>query len=203
MEPQTTLDLIRHGEPDGGVRYRGHRDDPLSPQGWQQMNAAIHADDRWDLVISSPLQRCQAFAQSIAEQQSIPLLIDSTFKEMSFGEWEGLTPIEVGAIWPDQPQAFWQDARQHPAPGSEPINDFAQRVANGLHQCLDQHAGQRLLLVAHGGVIRMALAAVLGIPANHAMRRLRVPYACRTRLQHDALGTQLVSHGHPFRSHDH
>jgi alpha-ribazole phosphatase len=37
----TIFDVIRHGEPEGGPMYRGSKDDPLSPVGWQQMRSAI------------------------------------------------------------------------------------------------------------------------------------------------------------------
>ena len=44
---ETIIDLIRHGEPEGGRAFRGHSiDDPLSEKGWQQM---------WDVLAKSPL----------------------------------------------------------------------------------------------------------------------------------------------------
>ncbi|MEK6748901.1 MAG: histidine phosphatase family protein, partial [Pseudomonadota bacterium] len=41
MHETTVVDMIRHGEPVGGKRYRGHRDDPLSDIGWRQMREAV------------------------------------------------------------------------------------------------------------------------------------------------------------------
>ena len=55
---ETQIDIIRHGEPEGGRRYRGHSiDDPLSKTGWQQMWNAIPENPPWDHIISSPLLR--------------------------------------------------------------------------------------------------------------------------------------------------
>ena len=56
--PCTLIDIIRHGEPVGGKRYRGQIDDPLSEKGWQQMRDAVAGHNPWDVIISSPLARC-------------------------------------------------------------------------------------------------------------------------------------------------
>ena len=50
----TVIDLLRHGEPLGGRRYRGQRDDPLSEQGWRQMRASVGGYREWQAVVSSP-----------------------------------------------------------------------------------------------------------------------------------------------------
>ena len=60
MHEETLIDLLRHGEPEGGRAYRGHSiDDPLSETGWQQMWAAVGYHKPWEQIVSSPLQRCQ------------------------------------------------------------------------------------------------------------------------------------------------
>jgi len=60
----TRFDLIRHGEPEGGKRYRGTLDDPLSATGWPQMQAAVSEQDQWDAILTSPMARCRPFAES-------------------------------------------------------------------------------------------------------------------------------------------
>ena len=59
----TWVDLLRHGEPVGGSRYRGQVDDALSEKGWQQMWQAVAGRGDWQQIITSPLQRCQAFIE--------------------------------------------------------------------------------------------------------------------------------------------
>ncbi len=85
----TVFDLIRHGEPAGGQMYRGHKDDPLSQQGWQQMRDAISADDEWDHILTSPLLRCREFSAELAREKNLPFTVAHDFKEISFGDWEG------------------------------------------------------------------------------------------------------------------
>ena len=94
--PETIVDLIRHGEPEGGRAYRGHSiDDPLSEKGWQQMWAAIGELSPWSHIITSPMLRCQAFAQAVAEKHDIPYTIERDFREVGFGSWEGQSPDQL------------------------------------------------------------------------------------------------------------
>ena len=62
---KTIIDLMRHGEPVGGRRYRGQTDDPLSEKGWQQMWDAAGEFRGWQHIVTSPLQRCAAFADAL------------------------------------------------------------------------------------------------------------------------------------------
>ena len=75
------LSLLRHGEPVGGRIYRGNQDDPLTEKGWQQMLDATQ-NQSWDLIITSPLLRCQSFAQHLHQQQKSSLEIVDNFLEL-------------------------------------------------------------------------------------------------------------------------
>lgn len=88
-QPTTLIHLLRHGTPEGGTRYRGHLDDPLSAEGWEQMRAALGEARPWQRLVSSPLCRCADFARALAARDGLPLTIDQGFKEISFGSWEG------------------------------------------------------------------------------------------------------------------
>lgn len=187
MTPKTTLiDLIRHGEPEGGPMFRGHTDHPLSTDGWQQMHRAIRPQDEWDLIVSSPLLRCQSFARQLADNQGIPLHLDNRLQEISFGEWEGKTSEQIQAGWSDALNRFWSAPLQNPPPGGEPLQDFHARVMASWTHWQQELAGQKALIVCHGGVIRMILAEVMDIPLSSSFSALTVPYACRSRLRLDA-----------------
>lgn len=197
----TRVDLLRHGQPEGGQRYRGHQDDPLSHLGWEQMRAATGGDEAWDVVITSPLLRCRAFAQALADEQGIPLHVEPAFKEISFGRWEGLKTEEILARDGDRLAAFWADGDRYPPPGGERVSAFHTRVQEGWERWCECLGGQRVLVVTHGGVIRMLVACVLDVPPARVMAGLHVPYACRShiRLDHTEHGllSCLMGHGVP------
>lgn len=92
----TIIDLIRHGEPVGGRRYRGGTDDPLSEKGWNQMWTAVENYHGWQQIISSPLSRCAAFANALSAKLVIPVSIDDRLAELGYGEWEGKTSGRLG-----------------------------------------------------------------------------------------------------------
>ncbi|MEE4193520.1 MAG: histidine phosphatase family protein [Halieaceae bacterium] len=187
----STIDLLRHGEPEGGVRYRGDGvDDPLSESGWAQMWAAVGEASDWTHVVSSPLRRCRDFAEAVAESYDLPLVLDERFREMSFGAWEGRRHQEVRDADPDGYYAFFQDAIKHGPPGSEPLDAFYTRVRSGLLQVFDEHPEGHILLVCHLGVMRAATALALEMPLS-ALYRMHAPYAGRIRLRRTGRGIEL------------
>ncbi len=192
-----TLDFIRHGEPEGGRRYRGSRiDDPLSERGWQQMWQAVGTRCHWDLVVSSPLQRCLAFAQAVGERHVLPVQVEPTFQEVGFGRWEGLTPEEVRQQDPEGHAAFYRDPVRCRPEGAEDLLHFGQRVAKGYQRLVKEAADRRVLVVAHAGVIRAALGHVLQAPAA-AWYRVKVDNAGISRFLHQEGRDQLLFHNRP------
>jgi len=185
-----TLDLIRHGEPEGGVRYRGSVDDPLSETGWQQMRHATEqartAGAKWEAVISSPMLRCHEFAVELSDSLNLPLTTHPDLRELCFGDLEGLTPQEAWAREPELLKNLWADPVAHTPKGGEPFADFMQRVAsaldNMLQTTLQTNGARHLLVVVHGGVIRAALCHFLHMTPQDSFR-VEVPYAGMSRIK--------------------
>jgi alpha-ribazole phosphatase/probable phosphoglycerate mutase len=194
----TTIDLLRHGALEGGECYRGSLDDPLSEHGWEQMRSAIGEYHAWDVIISSPLRRCADFSRELSELHGLPLEIAPELREMSFGAWEGHTSAAIGAITPQTLHRFWNDPMHHPPPGGESLQDFANRVVRAWEVVLTRHLGRHLLIVTHGGVIRIVLCHVLEMPLKR-LWRLEVPYATVSRVrlygQMSECQPTLVFHG--------
>jgi len=192
----TTVDLMRHGEPVGGRRYRGQIDDPLSEKGWAQMHAAVGDTVPWTHIVSSPLLRCRAFAETLADRHGLPLALDERLREVGFGEWEGKSAAEIEQGAPGTLARFKADPVNARPVGAEPLADFHARVATALDDMLAQHASQHVLLVGHAGVMRMALAWALHIPLEHAYR-VEVATASLTRLRFESGRASLIFHGSP------
>ncbi|MCW8931598.1 MAG: histidine phosphatase family protein [Gammaproteobacteria bacterium] len=153
------IDLIRHGTPVGGNRYRGHSiDDPLSEKGWQQMRETVGEYNEWGQIITSPMIRCYDFAKELSQRHDIPLKIIDDLKEVGFGQWEGKTSEQIEQ---QEYLDFYHDPVSNRPKGSEPLEDFTQRVVQSWESLLKGYQGQHLLVVAHAGVIRAVIAHVL------------------------------------------
>lgn len=195
LNRDTRVDLLRHGEPVGGSRYRGRVDDALSEKGWRQMWQAVAARSDWQQVITSPLQRCQAFADRLGEQHGLPVHTEPRFAEVGFGVWEGKTRVELEQLFPGQLARFYQDPVNQRPPGAEPLDEFLSRVQNGFDELLARFAGQAVLVVAHAGVIRAVMVHALKIPPA-AMYRIHIANAGMTRLSTDGERSfKLLAHG--------
>lgn len=187
----TMVDMIRHGEPVGGKKYRGQLDDPLSELGWAQMRAAVGEHRPWDAVISSSLSRCAAFAQELAARYDLPLEIDARLMEIGFGDWEGHTAEELQTRDPEALLRFWHDPLHNRPPGAEGLAQFRDRVVAVWNDVLERYAGRHVLIVGHAGVIRMVVRHVLDMPLDR-MFRLHVPNAGLTRIRIEGQGEDAL-----------
>ncbi len=187
METSTTIDLIRHGEPVGGKRYRGQIDDPLSEKGWRQMWEAVGDHHPWDRIVTSPLSRCRAFAEALGERHGIPVERDARLMEIGFGAWEGRTAEELLAEDPGRLHRFWSDPLNHTPPGAETLPAFRDRVIAAWEDLLARHAGRHLLVVGHAGMMRMILRHVLDMPLER-MFRIQIGNAAISRVRIDGQG---------------
>jgi alpha-ribazole phosphatase/probable phosphoglycerate mutase len=186
----TTLDLMRHGEPVGGRKYRGQLDDPLSENGWAQMRQAVGEHCPWQAIVSSPLLRCADFARELAARRGLPLAIDDRLVELGFGGWEGRTADELIAADPEVLIRFRRDPVAHAPSGAEPLAMFRGRILEAWKALHEQHRGKHVLVIVHAGVIRMMMAHALDIPLQHIFR-LQVPSAGITRLRLEGNGDDL------------
>lgn len=193
----TIIDFIRHGEPQGGQKFRGQGcNDPLSDKGWQQMWRAVGERHPWNEIISSPLQRCLAFALALGEREDIRVTVDDRFKEVGFGSWEGRTPQQIMAENAQEYDAFYSDPVRNRPAGAEPLQAFSDRVSSAIQQCAAEHAGGHILVVAHAGVIRTTVGYVMQAPA-HCWYRLKMDNAGITRLRIGRHGPILDFHNNP------
>jgi alpha-ribazole phosphatase len=188
----TTVDLLRHGELSGGIRYRGTTEAELTHAGRQAMDAVwTRLSSQVDAIICSPLGRCRGPAEAWSAQSGVPCEVVDDFREMHYGAWEGLTPDEIRRRFPGM-LARWQvDPAGVCIPGAESIVSFSGRVVAAWDAMLHRHAGRRTLLVGHSGTLRMILAHILGAPLS-ATRRFMVPYAAWSRVRESECGCLIT-----------
>ena len=173
----TRIDVIRHGEPSGGRRYRGHGvDDPLTDVGWQQMWDAVPDQPRWHHITTSPLARCHDFARKLSKKLKIGYSVDDRFREVGFGAWEGLSPDEILSMDPAALELFYQDPISNRPKGAEPLESFSARVWQGYEEIAKKHSNEAVLIVAHAGVIRAVTANILGMSLDRVYSSLKIEY---------------------------
>ena len=164
------LDLLRHGETEQGGGLRGSIDDALTAPGWAQMRAAVAEAGPWQQIVSSPLQRCARFSEELSAQLGVPLHMESDLQELHFGEWEGRSAAEVMETDADGLGRFWNDPYAFTPPDGEPVAEFAARVHRAVKRLHHAFAGQRVLVVSHGGVMRLLLAQARGLPREQLLQ---------------------------------
>jgi len=166
----TTVLLVRHGEsapahPDRPFPMRdGHGDPPLDPVGERQ--AELLADrlvhERIDAIYVTSLQRTHQTAAPLAERLGLEPTEVPDLREVFLGEWEGgLFRVRAAEGDPVFRQ-IWEQERWDVIPGGEPLDDFDERVWRGFQEIVAAHPDERVMTVAHGGVIGQLLHRVTG-----------------------------------------
>jgi len=159
--------MVRHGETEGrsSVRFHGSADVRLCDEGRMQLRRSAREmrTEVFDLVVASPLQRSWEGAAIVSGGASIRL--ESDFREINFGRWEGLTAEEIEASDPALYQDWQSDAASFDYPGGEPRAEFRERVKRGLDSLMASGAVS-VLLVCHKGVIRTIGERLVGHPLS-------------------------------------
>jgi alpha-ribazole phosphatase len=163
------LDLLRHGETELGGGLRGSLDDALTEKGWAQMRAAVIQQGPWDRLVSSPLQRCARFADELGAQLGLPVQIEKDLQELHFGAWEGQSTAALMDTSAEDLGRFWSDPYAFTPPDGEPVADFSARVLAAVERLHAAHAGERVLLITHGGVMKLLLAQARGLPREQLL----------------------------------
>nr|WP_314559586.1 alpha-ribazole phosphatase family protein [uncultured Pseudomonas sp.] len=163
------LDLLRHGETELGGGLRGSLDDALTVKGWAQMRAAVVGQGPWDRVVSSPLQRCARFADELGAQLNVPVTLEKALQELHFGAWEGQSAAALMDTDAEGLGLFWADPYRFTPPEGEPVSDFSERVLGAVARLHRAYAGERVLLISHGGVMRLLLAQARGLPREQLL----------------------------------
>jgi broad specificity phosphatase PhoE len=159
--------LLRHAETDWNRerRFQGWRDIPLSPTGREQAESAARllAASPLAAVWSSPLARARETAALIAAPHKLPVREADAFKEMGFGDWEGLTRDEVRERFPDAHRAWAETPHEAAWPGAETLGVVRARALAGLEALRAAHQGQTVCLVSHGITSRILILEALGL----------------------------------------
>jgi probable phosphoglycerate mutase len=166
----TTVLLVRHGESAPAVPGQpfplrdGHGDPPLDPVGEQQAELLGERlrHERVDAIYVTSLQRTHQTAAPLARRLGLEITEEPDLREVYLGDWEGGEFRIRAAVGDPVFRKIWEEERWDVIPGGEPQDAFDERVWRGLQRIVAAHPDQRVMVVAHGGVIGQLLHRVTG-----------------------------------------
>jgi broad specificity phosphatase PhoE len=167
--------LARHGQTEWNLhaRLQGQTDTALSELGERQARALSRRLEHEAVraVYASDLQRAWRTAElAVAGYGLPPVVRDPAWRELSFGVWEGLTYDEVTAGDPALAARRLEDPADTAPPGGETLSQLAERLLPAAERLRAAHDGETVLVVTHGGPLRVLACALLGLDFNHAWR---------------------------------
>ena len=192
----TRIIAIRHGETAWNVdaRIQGRIDIPLNATGhWQaaRLGSALAARDAIHAIYSSDLLRAQATAHAVSQATGTLLTLHEGLRERDFGRFEGQTFPEIERAWPEDARRWRERDPLWAPPGGETLSLMRVRIEGTLNELGERHAGQQIVLVAHGGVMDMLYRLATG-QALQAPRSWLLSNAAVNRLLWTPQGLSLV-----------
>lgn len=171
----TKVHLIRHGETvdSDSRRYKGHIDVPLSENGIEQVKRAalyLRENTEFNAIYCSNLSRALNTAEIIAGPFGLKPVIHNGLKERGFGVWEGMSFDEIKEKWPDAFASWAENPVKFSPMGGESTLDVRARAMKAFNELVSKHSGDSIAIVAHGGINRVILCELLGIPLENIFR---------------------------------
>jgi alpha-ribazole phosphatase len=158
--------LMRHGETRLTGCYCGSLNPPLTSRGRAQAGAAARQLAKYpiDVCYSSPQLRAKQTATLIHHRLHVPVVSNSSLRELHFGAWEGLWFQDIEKKWPRLAKQWADDPMAVRIPRAETFVSLRQRIKRFLSGIKKQFSERHVLIVAHGGSLSAIVLELLGLP---------------------------------------
>lgn len=156
----TIVYLIRHGETEWNKlgRFQGSTDIALSEDGVKQAYLAAEVlKGKFDYIYASPLSRAKHTADIIGEAGHITAQIEPDISEINFGLWEGLTYEEIKEQYPKELASWINPLEGYLMSDDLSIKNVGKRAGSAIRRLVKDHLGERIVLVAHGGILKAGI----------------------------------------------
>ncbi|WP_099188747.1 histidine phosphatase family protein [Tepidibacter mesophilus] len=157
--------FIRHGLTldNESMRLSGFIDSKLSDIGKNQakQTSIRLKNEKIDLIYSSPLKRAMNTAREISRIKNISINVCDEFKEMNFGDFEGLTFQEIESNYKEEYERLKNESFEYSFPNGENMIGFHDRISNKIDDIIKNNDGKTVLIVSHAGVIRACLSHLI------------------------------------------
>ena len=138
-------------------------------QNWQaEKTAQAMKDIPLDAIFSSPLERAQVTAKTIAQPHHLTVQVEPRIAEINFGQWEGLTFEEIETRWPGRLHEMYVHPDTVDIPGSETFGEAEARTMDFLNELIRTNKNKTFLIVSHGAAIRTMICGLLQLPLDRA-----------------------------------
>lgn len=168
----TLLLLARHAQTawNSELRYQGQLDTELNDLGYEQASRLAERleGEAIEAIYSSDLRRCLETAKATAERKGLDVIATPALREAHYGAWQGMTYAEVRARYPELVAARHRDGVAFIPPDGESLGQAHARALAFLHAVAAEHPRAPVLVVTHGGPLRMLVAGLLGAPLGSA-----------------------------------
>ena len=170
--------IIRHGQTDWNAirRLQGHSDIPLNETGLEQARTLgrLLSEEKLDAIVSSDLLRAHQTAAEVAKWHSLPVLVDQSFRERSYGAFEGLVRSEIRHRFPGSYPAWLAVDPDHILPSglrpSETIRSLHERATKAICTLGARFGGKKVALVTHYGIVKSAYRAAKKISLDERIK---------------------------------
>lgn len=177
--------VVRHGSvaSEYHSRYIGRTEVSLSKLGIEQalsIGRQLQTDE-FTACFCSPMIRTEETAEIIAKEVDVSVSTDDCLREIDFGNWEGLNFDEVSDAFPEEVNQWVAEGNSFTFPGGESIGSFNRRVAEAATRILKSEH-RNVIIVTHGGVFRVMLCALLGLPLK-SVNAFHIGYGATALIQ--------------------
>lgn len=152
------LYLTRHGQTEWNVqkRMQGQNNSPLTELGkWQAMQLGNYLQNvQFNCIYSSSSLRALHTAELVCGERNILVSACDDLREISLGEWEGMTFSDAEKQYPEQFYNFWHKSEKYYRPDSESFDELRRRTSGAIERIAQQHSDETVLIVTHGMVLR-------------------------------------------------
>ena len=166
----TVLILIRHGETlwNTELRMQGSLDSDLTPKGELQIKALGEwmKEVPFDYLYCSDSGRARKTAEAISKYTGHKLNFDKRLREKNLGIFEGLTSEEAREQYPETFQLFKNAGANYVIDQGESTQQLLERSLEAIEEIRIRHPQKVTVLVTHGGVVRVLMKHVLGVPLD-------------------------------------
>lgn len=189
----TVVLLVRHGETDAaGKRLTGwSRGVHLNERGREEARRLVERLEGipLDAIYSSPLERCRETVAPLAKRRGIAVVARRGLLEVNYGEWTGRTISQLRRT------RLWRVVQRSPStvrfPQGESLLEVQARAVAELDAIADAHAKATVAVVSHADVIKLLIAHLVGMHADHLQRLVIDPASVTIVAMNDGLARMV------------